>query len=121
MSHGPKLNTQEQIEHMKSQGISFHAISENKAYQYLQQNNNYFKLRAYRKNYVKNDAGQYVGLDFAYLKDIAIIDMRLRYEMLEMCLDIEHYARVALIKAVVDTPEEDGCLRHRMQGIPNRA
>ena len=108
MSYGPKLSIQEQIEHMKSQGITFQVVSESEAFQYLQENNNYFKLRAYRKNYEKNGTGQYIGLDFAYLKDIAIIDMRLRYELLEMCLDIEHMARVTLIKAIMDSDAEDG-------------
>ena len=63
---------------MKLKGIRFTIDSEEKALSYLTQNNNYFKLRAYRKNYVKNRAGQYVGLEFAYLKDLAIIDMRMR-------------------------------------------
>ncbi|MDO5327127.1 MAG: Abi family protein [Clostridia bacterium] len=108
MSYGVKLSIQGQIEHMKSQGIAFSVFPEERAIQYLEENNNYFKLRAYRKNYEKNGEGKYIGLDFAYLRDMAIIDMRLRYELLEMCLDIEHKARVELIKAVVDTPDEDG-------------
>lgn len=108
MSHGVKLSVTEQVIHMKSQGITFEMYSEEKAVGYLNENNNYFKLRAYRKNYIKNGSGKYVGLDFAYLRDIAIIDMRLRYCLLEMCLDIEHTARVHIIKAVVDTETEDG-------------
>lgn len=108
MSCGEKLTIAQQIEHMKSQGIQFEKFSEQDALSYLENNNNYFKLRAYRKNYEKNGAGQYVGLDFAYLKDIAIIDMRIRYCFMEMCLDIEHVARIRLIKSVVDDPNEDG-------------
>lgn len=108
MSHGEKLTIPEQIEHMKKRGITFDVVSEEKATSYLEENNNYFKLRAYRKNYSKNGEGKYVGLDFAYLRDIAIIDMRLRYTLLKMCLDIEHSARVKVIKAIVDSAEEDG-------------
>ena len=93
---------------MKLKGIRFIIDSEEKALSYLAQNNNYFKLRAYRKNYVKNRAGQYVGLEFAYLKDLAIIDMRMRYCMLIMCLDIEHCLRVRLIEEVEASDAEDG-------------
>lgn len=108
LSHGPKLTIPEQIEHMKMQGISFSIKTEEYAMSYLRDNNNYFKLRAYRKNYVKNSDGKYIGLEFAYLRDIAIIDMRIRYCLLSMCLDIEHNARVSLIKSVVDAANEDG-------------
>lgn len=108
MSHGQKLTIPEQIEHMKNRGITFNIDSEAQAMQYLQDNNNYFKLRAYRKNYDKNGKGEYSKLDFAYLRDIAVIDMRLRYTLLKMCLDIEHSMRVKLIKSVVDDPNEDG-------------
>lgn len=108
MSHGEKLTIAEQIEHMKKRGIAFEVVSEDRATRYLEDNNNYFKLRAYRKNYHKNGEEKYVGLDFAYLRDIAIIDMRLRYTLLKMCLDIEHSARVKAIKAIVDSPDEDG-------------
>lgn len=108
MSHGQKLTVAEQIEHMKKRGITFAIVDEARAKSYLEENNNYFKLRAYRKNYSKNGEGKYVGLDFAYLRDIAIIDMRLRYTLLKMCLDIEHSARVKVIKAIVDNANEDG-------------
>lgn len=108
MSHGEKLTIAGQIEHMKKRGIAFEIVNEDSAIRYLAENNNYFKLRAYRKNYDKNGEGKYVGLDFAYLRDIAIIDMRLRYTLLKMCLDIEHSARVKVIKAIVDAPAEDG-------------
>jgi len=107
MSHGEKLTVAEQIEHMKKRGIAFTIVNEERAMRYLEENNNYFKLRAYRKNYNQNDRGEYVGLEFAYLRDIAIIDMRLRYALLKMCLDIEHCARVKVIKAIVDSPNED--------------
>lgn len=100
----PMLSPAEQIAHLKSKGIRFDLISEQDALSYLQENNNYFKLRAYRKNFPKHPdgekRGQYIGLDFAMLKDIAIIDMHLRYTMIHMTLDIEHYARVKLVASV---------------------
>ena len=104
----PKLSTIQQIEHLKKKGITFSIYSEADALLYLNKNNNYFKLRAYRKNYAQNNNGEYIGLDFAYLRDIAIIDMRIRYCLLLMCLDIEHAARVRLIKVIEDRAQEDG-------------
>ena len=49
-----KLKSAEQlIEHMKSKGIKFNIVSEKEAIDYLENNNNYFKLAAFRKNYPK--------------------------------------------------------------------
>lgn len=49
----PILSAKEQINHLKSKGVKFNLCSEESAIQYLEKNNNYFKLRAYRKNYEK--------------------------------------------------------------------
>lgn len=129
MDKRPILDLTGQIDHMKKKGISFNHITEEEALAYLQKNNNYFKLRAFRKNYDKNREDKYVGLDFAYLKDIAIIDMYLRYELLEMCLDIEHFARVYLIRAISEAGEDgysvvadfDSLNKERVDQIYSRA
>ena len=79
MSDGPFLTPREQIEHSISKGITFDNITEVEAEQYLVENNNYFKLRAFRKNFLKSSkSGKYVNLDFSYLIDLACIDNRLR-------------------------------------------
>jgi len=100
----PILNTEEQIAHLQSKGVKFERMSVEEAKTYLDQNNNYFKLRAYRKNFPKHPGGdlegQYINLDFAMLKDLAIIDMRLRYILIHLALDIEHFAKVKLLKAI---------------------
>lgn len=54
----PKLSLDEQIEHLKDKGILFNIMDESDAKKYLEQNNNYFKLTAYRKNYNKHQMGR---------------------------------------------------------------
>lgn len=107
-----KLSVDELIQHMKNKGITFNIISEENAKHFLQEHNYYFKLASYRGNYVKYQRGIYSGkyenLDFAYLKELSIIDMHLRYLILQMCLDIEHQIKVMLIGDIEQNPAENG-------------
>ena len=74
---------------MKKKGITFNEVSESDAKDFLQKNNYYMKLAAYRSNYEKcptgKRAGQYKKLDFGYLKELSTIDMYLRYIIIDMC------------------------------------
>lgn len=107
----PILDTDGQIAHLQSKGVKFEKMSVEDAKLYLTKNNNYFKLRAYRKNFPKHPGGdfegQYIDLDFAMLKDLAIIDMRLRYVLIHLALDIEHFSKVKLLKAI-ESSDNDG-------------
>lgn len=107
----PKLSLDGQIERLKEKGILFNIMDESLAKAYLEQNNNYFKLTAYRKNYDKHPAGEnkgkYINLEFAYLVDIAVIDMQLRYRIVHMALDIEHHTKLHLLRKI-DEYDEDG-------------
>lgn len=104
------LSIDGQIEHLKSKGVRFEIIGEDEAKDYLSRHNNYFKLTAYRKNYAKHpdgeNKGKYINLDFAYLVDIAVIDMQLRYRIVHMALDIEHHAKLQLLRKVEETGED---------------
>ena len=107
----PKLSLEGQIEYLKSKGVLFNIIDETKAKEYLEQHNNYFKLTAYRKNYDKHPGGKsegkYINLEFAYLVNIAFIDMQLRYRIVHMALDVEHHAKLHILRKI-DEYNEDG-------------
>lgn len=112
INNKPKLSINNQILHLQSKGVNFNEITVEDAKCYLKENNNFFKLSAYRKNYPKfqggDNDGKYIDLDFAYLKDLAIIDMRLRYTFLHLCLDVEHYTKVSLLRIIDENDSEDG-------------
>ena len=107
----PWLTASQQIDHLKSRGVHFSLMSEDDARAYLEKNNNYFRLRAYRLGFPKVEEGvrkgEYANLDFKMLVDLSIVDMLLRYEMLPLTLDVEHFAKVKLLKRI-ETEGEDG-------------
>lgn len=107
----PKLSVTEQIDRLTSKGIKFDITSKDEAIDYLSKNSNYFKLTSYRKSFAKHPdgklKGKYINLDFEWLKDLSIIDMRLRYTFMHMALDVEHFSKVRLLK-VIEESDEDG-------------
>jgi len=103
----PKLTNKEMISHLTTKGITFEKMTEAEAMRILRQNTYFYKITAYRKNFSKTN-GQYQGLDFAMLSDLAIIDMRLRYLLLEMSLDYEHAIKTKILDIITYDPNEDG-------------
>lgn len=105
------LTPAEQVLHLKSKGVRLDLISETDSVSYLTDNSNYFRLRSYRTRFAKVEegqrAGEYARLDFKMLIDLSIIDMLLRYEMLPMTLDVEHFAKVKLL-GKIEAAGEDG-------------
>jgi hypothetical protein len=96
---------------MKSKGIKFTIISEEDAKLFLENNNYYMKLASYRTNYDKQkencrNKGEYINLEFAYLKELSTIDMHLRYKIMEMCLDIEHHIKLAILNGITKEGED---------------
>lgn len=109
----PKLSAERLVAKMKNEkGITFEHMSEEDAVDFLKKKNNYYRLAAYRKNYDKRlngeNKGTYIGLDFAYLVDLSIIDMHLRNMIFQMCLDVEHDLKVQLLNDITVNPDEDG-------------
>ena len=106
-----KLSYEEQIEHLKKKGVEFNIISEDDAKNILMIKNNFYKITSYRKNYNKYQggklAGEYIDLDFAYLKDLSGIDKEMRYVFIQMSLDIEHFFKVNLLRLITES-DEDG-------------
>ncbi len=107
-----KLTIPEQIQDMITKGITFKYNDEKSVQEFLQNNNYYFKLKSYGKNYDKYlstaNKGKYINLDFAYLQELSTLDMHLRKTILSMALDIEHALKTQLLYDLSINPEEDG-------------
>ncbi|OFQ92539.1 Abi family protein [Staphylococcus sp. HMSC065A08] len=107
MGRKPKLNYEEQIKKLKSLGILFNEINENQAKEILKSNTYFFKLSSFRKNIPKDNSGNY-NFEFSALSDLATLDMRLRYMLLPMCLDIEHSLKTDILEKITNDDTEDG-------------
>lgn len=109
----PKLTSSQLVMKLRDEkGVTFKYITEQEAENFLRNRNNYMRTAAYRKNYSKYEEGlnkgKYINLDFAYLKELSIIDMHMRHLITKMCLDIEHALKVRLLKDAEDNTLIDG-------------
>ncbi|MGX7025718.1 Abi family protein [Vagococcus hydrophili] len=101
------LTVDEQISYMEYKGIKFNMTSKQEAKKILENLNYYFKVSVYRKFFNKNNASGYDLLDFKMLTDLASIDMGVRYFLLQLTLDVEHAAKVALINDLTKNSRVD--------------
>ena len=94
----PMLKVNDLITYMKTKGIKFDICNEQDAERHLIGHNNYFKLTSYRKNYTKytsgSNKGKYENLEFAYLVELARLDVEIRSLLLNISLDIEHFLKL---------------------------
>jgi len=102
-----KLDIESQIKKLKNKGIYFNIISEEDAHLILLDKTYLFKLYYFRKNFLKDNDGRY-NIEFAYLSDLASIDMEMGYTLLQMTLDLEHSLKTLLNRTLSMTPNEDG-------------
>lgn len=109
----PILTSTQLVSKMKEEkGISFSLVSELEVKEYLFNVNNFLRTASYRKNFQKNqkgtNKGKYINLDFAYLKELSIIDMHFRMEVIHLCIDIEHDLKVKILQEVETNSKIDG-------------
>mgnify|MGYP002519275331 FL=1 len=95
------------LEELKNENVKFKKMSEEEAIKYLEQNNNYRNICLYKnlfeKYYIDGKyVNKYIDLDFAYLKDLAIIDFELRLLLYDIISDIEHYLKFRIINLTKD-------------------
>ena len=108
----PMMKISDMVQYLKNKNIKFEDYSEVDAEKYLRENNNYYNVTAYKNNFPKYQCGEltgkYIDLDFAYLKDLSIIDYRTRIVLFKMIIDIEHYLKIRILNIVEELEDEDG-------------
>src|SRR5574344_3067960 len=108
----PMMKVSEMVPYLKQKNIKFVYCSEEEAEKHLRESNNYYNITAYKNDFEKYPCGdlkgQYLDLDFAYLKDISVIDYRVRIVLFKMIIDIEHYLKIRILNSIETIKEEDG-------------
>lgn len=108
----PMMKVSEMVPYLKNKNIKFNLLSEEEAEKYLKENNNYYNVTAYKNNFPIYQCGEltgkYIDLDFAYLKDLSIIDYRTRIVLFKMIIDIEHYLKIRILNKIEELNDEDG-------------
>lgn len=107
----PLLSAAELVALLKSKGVTFNLCSEADAVTYLTETNNYLRAASYRKLFPTHlegpRVGQYINLDFAYLIELSSVDRRLRETLLGIVIDVEHFAKIELLRHL-ELEDEDG-------------
>jgi len=109
----PMMKVTDMVQYLKNKKIKFELISESEAEKYLKNNNNYYNVTSYKNNFERylfdgKFVDEFIDLDFAYLKDMAIIDYRIRLLLFKMIIDIEHYLKMKILNTIEKIDEEDG-------------
>ena len=106
----PKLTVPEVIDYCKNDlGITFDLMDEEKAKEFLEKNNFFFRLKQYCSTCnEQTKSGKFIGLDFGHLVELSTIDMFLRKLLLKMTIDLEHYLKVKLVNDCQNNTADDG-------------
>lgn len=110
MSRKEKLTISEQILYMQNHcGIKFEICEPEYAEKFLNESTYFFKVKAFAKDYAKDRyTGKYRNLDFAYLRELSLLDAYLRKDIISIAVDVEHFLKATLIKDMSGNPNEDG-------------
>ncbi len=100
------LTYPELIKKLERNGILFNTVDKVQATKILQERNYFYKLSSYRKLFPKTN-GKY-NIEFATLADLAVVDMQLRYFLLDICLDVEHGIKTVIMDAITKNRQVDG-------------
>ena len=109
----PMMKISEMVPYLKEKNIKFEKMTDTEAEDYLRYNNNYYNVTAYKYNFERyfidgKFVDKFIDLDFAYLKDLSIIDYRTRLILFKMIIDIEHYLKIRILNLIEDIYKEDG-------------
>ena len=97
-----------QIANLQNDGIVFDICNEESAKAYLSANTYLFRIKRYASNFNKHDDGKYKNLDFAVLKDLAVIDYELRMALEYLVANAEHDLKVRFNNLLMSNSELDG-------------
>lgn len=109
----PMLKITEMVDYLKEKNIKFEKITEEEAEKYLKNNVNYYNLVSYKNNFEKyirqgQFIDKFIDLDFAYLKDLSIIDSQIRLVLFKIIIEIEHSLKIRILNIVETIENEDG-------------
>lgn len=124
-SRKPFKTPEQLITDLKARGVTFELCTENEAVGYLAHTNNYLRAASYRKLYpVRTEgshAGEYIGLDFEALRRLSSADRALRSALREICIDVEHFARVRLLdRALAEGEDGYGIVKDYLDHLTSR-
>ncbi|TSO25699.1 Abi family protein [Lactobacillus sp. LL6] len=109
-----KLSFDEQIEWLKNHNVKIQ--NESECGEYLKYKTYFYKIIGFIKSFNCDENIEITT--FEQLVDIASIDMELRYFLLRVCLDVEHWIRAYILRIITNNPEEDGY--HIVQKVLSR-
>ena len=103
------LTANEQISHMASQGVLFDSDNRETAIRFLEFRNNYFRVRSFRSGFKRiesNGKKRFADLSFGTLAEFSNLDAMVRETFLHLTLDIEHAAKMELLRKAEELEDD---------------